>query len=61
MKSIASMLEQISGLTDKDLTQWERTFVDDIWEKFVEKEKRTEWISSKQVEIIDRIYRKHFA
>ena len=57
--SVRSMLAQIEGLrgTD-DLTQWEDQFVGAVCEKA---RTDTTVLSSKQVTIVERIYREHFA
>lgn len=60
MKSIGAMVQQICGLSDDDLTNWESGFVDSIEEK-TNGGKDTTKLSEKQVECIERIYNKHFA
>lgn len=60
--SIGTMIEQLDGLRDtKDITQWEQDFVTSILERYLTASKNTRWMSSKQVDIVDRIWRKHFA
>jgi hypothetical protein len=60
MKSIGQMISQLFGLTDtKDLTDWENQFVKDIVEK-TNGGASTKMLTPKQIEIIDRIYQKHF-
>lgn len=44
-----------------DLTDWEFGFVSDVFEKYCERGQDTKWMSGKQLEIINRIYQKHFA
>lgn len=62
MKSIGQMLEQISGLVGtSDLNEWETKFIDDMYVKYIEYSKTTNRFSFKQCEIIERIYKKHFA
>jgi len=60
--SIASMIEQIDGLRDTtDLNEWEQGFVTNILERYLLAKKNTQALSGKQVEVIERIYRKHFS
>lgn len=60
--SIGTMIEQIDGLRDtRDLTEWEQGFVTGILERYLQAHKDTRWMSSKQVDIVDRIWRKHYA
>ena len=62
MKSIGQMLELCDGLRDtKDISPWENTFLTDMIERYLIARKSTSAFSDKQVEIIDRIYNKHFA
>lgn len=60
-KSVASMIEQVSGMlgTD-DLNDWESGFVASVVERIGER-KDTTRLSAKQVETVERIWRKHFA
>jgi sulfur relay (sulfurtransferase) DsrC/TusE family protein len=56
MKSVAQMIAQLEGLLGtKDLSEWEQGFV----ETLVKREGKN--LSDKQVEIMERIYGKHFA
>jgi hypothetical protein len=56
------MVKQVEGLLGtKDLTEWEESFVDSIVERLRDNPKGTLALSSKQVEVIERIYGKHFA
>lgn len=60
--SIGTMIEQLDGLRDTDdLSEWEQGFVTGIVERYVMARKDTRWMSSKQVDIVERIWRKHFA
>lgn len=60
--SIGAMVEQIDGLRGtKDLTEWEEKFVTSIMLKYYNNNKNTTGLSGKQVEIIERIWKKHFA
>lgn len=61
MKTLAQKIEQIDGLRDTDdLNAWENEFVGSIVSRFPAN-KDTRAYSPKQVEIIDRIWGKHFA
>lgn len=61
MKSLAVMIEQIDGLTGtNDVTPWEDEFITGIVER-LPANKDTRGYSAKQVEIIERIWGKHFA
>jgi hypothetical protein len=60
--SIGTMIEQIDGLRDTDdLSEWEQGFATNIIERYLLSDKDTRWMSSKQVDIIERIWQKHFA
>lgn len=60
-KSIAAMVDQIAGmLGTADLNDWESGFVDSIIERIGDR-KDTTRLSPRQVEIVERIWRKHFA
>lgn len=56
--SVKVMLEQIAAMlgTD-DLTEWETSFVEGVQRNASD----TTRLSGKQVEVIERIWRKHFA
>ena len=59
--SIAAMVEQIDGLRGtKDLTEWEESFVGTVVYKYYMANKNTTVLSGKQVEIVERIWKKHF-
>ena len=60
MKSIGAMVKQIAGLegTD-DVTKWENEFLVNIYARTANGE-YTAGLSTKQVEIVERIYKKHF-
>ena len=61
MPSIGKMLERCDGLRDtKDISEWENKFLTDILEKYHASGKSTSNFSGKQVEVIDRIFNKHF-
>lgn len=60
--SIGTMIEQLSGMCDTgDLTDWENDFVTSICDHYERAKKDTRRLSVKQVEIVQRIYGKHFA
>lgn len=62
MKTIGAMIEQLDGLRDTtDLTDWESEFVTSILHRYLNAKKDTTCLSAKQVEIIERIWNKHFA
>ncbi len=61
MKSLGQMIQQIAGLVGtKDVNDWESRFIKSVvaWS---ENGKTTKVLSEKQIAIIERIYRKHFA
>ena len=59
--SIGAMVEQIDGLLGtKDLTEWEESFVTSVVVKYYTNNKNTTVLSGKQVEIVERIWGKHF-
>jgi hypothetical protein len=54
VKSIQQKLKQLEGLIDtNDVTDWENEFLKSVVSRF-------NW-TEKQLEIIERIYSKHFA
>jgi hypothetical protein len=60
--SIGTMIEQIDGLRDTpDLSTWEQGFVTSILQRYLTANKDTRALSERQVEVIERIYRRHFA
>lgn len=60
MKSIGAKIDQIEGLLGTtDLSEWEDDFVTNVVKKTHGGEVTT-GLSEKQIEIIDRIYKKHF-
>lgn len=61
MKSIGQMIQQLDGLRGtRDINNWESDFIKSVvgWSDNGE---HTGDLSAKQVEVIERIYRKHFA
>jgi hypothetical protein len=62
MASLGTMIEQLDGMRDtSDLTEWENDFVTSILERYLAAKKDTRNLSAKQVEIVERIWSKHFA
>ena len=60
--SVQEMLSHIDGLRDTgDLTEWEESFVESTITKWLERGKRTDWLSEKQLGVIERLWDKHFA
>lgn len=60
--SIGTKIEQLDGLRDtQDLTQWEQGFVTSILERYLVAGRDTRMLTSKQVDVIERIWAKHFA
>jgi len=60
--SIGTKVEQIDGLRGaSDLPAWEQDFVTSVVERYQESGRDTRDLSAKQVEIIERIWDKHFA
>lgn len=60
MKLLGNMIKQVSGLTASDLNAWEKSFVDSVVEKSACGQNTTT-LSPKQVEVIERLFDKHFA
>lgn len=62
MTSISTMIEQLEGLHGTtDLTPWEGEFVKNIVKRYRQNQNRTDFFTAKVVEIIERIWSKHFA
>jgi hypothetical protein len=60
--SFGAKIEQLDGLRDtKDLSEWEQGFVTSILERYLLAKKDTRNLTGKQVEVIERIWSKHFA
>ena len=67
--SVGTMIEQIDGLhgstdmlrKEPDLTEWEEGFVNSVVAKYKAASKDSTTLSDKQVAIVERIWRKHFA
>lgn len=58
--SISTMLTQIHGLAESDVSDWENDFIDSVWERSGDG-KDTSRLSTKQCEHIEKIWKKHFA
>jgi len=61
MKSVGQMIKQLAGLAGtKDVNDWENRFIESVvaWTSDGE---RTGGLSAAQIEVIERLYRKHFA
>jgi len=55
MKSVQQMVAQLEGLLGtKDISDWEQGFIESIVE-------RKASLTDKQLVVVERIYRKHFA
>ena len=62
MKSIGQMIDQIDGLRDTNfISEWENGFITSILEKYLLHKKDTQFLTEKQVAVIERIYNKHYA
>lgn len=59
--SIGTKVEQVDGLrgTD-DLNAWEESFVSSVVERYEAAGRDSRVLSAKQVDVIERIWRKHF-
>jgi len=61
MKSLGQMIKQISGLVGtKDVNDWETKFITGIVQ-LTENGEVTKYLSPPRIDVIERIYRKHFA
>jgi len=61
MASLNAMVISVSGMVDtNDLNAWENEFVQSIFEQ-TDEGKDTRTLSEKQIDVLTRIYRKHFA
>lgn len=60
--SIGTKIEQLDGLRDtKDLSEWESRFVTSILERYLVAGRDTRMFTGKQVDVIERIWGKHFS
>ena len=61
MKSIAQKIEQCSGLIGTaDVTDWETQFIESM-QRALARDHSSAGLSEKQIDIIDRIFNRHFA
>lgn len=58
--SVNTMVKQIAGLTDDDVTAWERSFIISIVER-TRDGVECSGLTERQLEVIERIFLKHFA
>lgn len=60
--SLGTKIEQLDGLRDtKDLSEWENGFVTSILERYLVAGRDTRMLTGKQVDVIERIWGKHFS
>ena len=60
--SLGTKIEQLDGLRDtKDLSEWENGFVTSILERYLIAGRDTRMLTGKQVDVIERIWGKHFS
>jgi hypothetical protein len=60
-RSLGAKLERLHALCEThDLTDWEQGFVSDLW-VYSAHGQRTSWMSERQVEILGRVYARHFS
>jgi hypothetical protein len=60
--SLGTKIEQCDGLRDtKDLSEWENGFVTSILERYLVAGRDTRMLTGKQVDVIERIWSKHFS
>lgn len=58
MTSVKTMIEQLEGLLNtSDINAWEQGFIGGM----IKYKRDTTTLSERQIEIIERIYNKHFA
>lgn len=61
MASLNTMVKSCSGLIDtKDVSDWENNFLTNIAERTRDGDNTTS-LTERQIEILERIYKKHFA
>lgn len=61
MASLNAMVLSVSGMVDtNDLNAWENEFVQSIVEQ-TDEGKDTRTLTEKKIDVLTRIYRKHFA
>jgi len=60
--SICQMIEQLDGLRDtKDVSEWENVFITSVLERYLISGKDTRNLTEKQLDVIERIWNKHYA
>lgn len=60
--SVGTMIEQLQGLLGTgDLSEWENDFVTSVHARYLWVNKNMQQLSGKQVEVVERIWGKHFA
>lgn len=60
MKSLGAMIQQLHGMVGTDdLSEWETEFVQSVHDQSGEGQD-TAYLSTKQVEIVNRLYQQHF-
>jgi hypothetical protein len=61
MASLTTMVKQLSGLVDtKDVSDWENEFLESIMRSTREGDNTTV-LTEKQIDVVERIFRKHFS
>jgi hypothetical protein len=61
MVSIGTKIKQLYGLCGtRDLNAFENSFVSDLYTQ-TQWATKTEWVTEKQIAVIDRLYERHFA
>lgn len=61
MKTIGQMVQQLEGLLGtRDITAWEDDFIESVLARS-QNGKDTRSLTAKQVETVERIWKKHFA
>jgi hypothetical protein len=58
--SLGTKVKQIAGLKMGDVTTWEINFIDDV-QRLTWNGANTTRLTEKQIEVIERIWSKHFA
>lgn len=61
MRSIGGMIERIKSIELSSLTPFEMGFIEDMHAMYLERSKAVNWMSERQMEIVERIFKKHFA
>ena len=61
MKSLGQMIKQIAGLVGtRDVNDWETKFITGIVQ-LTDNGENTKYLSPPRIDVIERIYRRHFA